>query len=160
MGHFAKSICDCCVCPMKCILMQLMEQQITVDFLRTTFGQINISFTIDRIEDFIVFTDQGNIAICQIVALGFNMEADIKLKPIRKNFVGECACCEDPMTNLLNSMKGQKISIPSSTITEATIADVGEGIVLLKDLLTNIGVGFDLGIASTCALDIVAPPIQ
>ncbi|NBI31210.1 hypothetical protein [Chengkuizengella marina] len=159
MGHFDRSICNCCVCPMQCVLKQLMEQQITIDFLRTTFGQITIPFTINRIEDFIVFTDQGNIAICQIVALGSIMDAEIKLKPIRKDFTGECVCCEDPMTNLLNSMKKEKISIPSSTITEATIEEVGEGIVLLRDLMTNTGAEFVIGIASTCQLDIVAPPI-
>ncbi|NDI35451.1 hypothetical protein [Chengkuizengella sediminis] len=60
MGNFDKSICDCCVCPMQCVLEQLEGQQISrVD---TPVGSQN-NVLLNSVEDFIAFTDEGNYAM-------------------------------------------------------------------------------------------------
>ncbi|MDP5273249.1 hypothetical protein [Chengkuizengella axinellae] len=61
---------------------------------------------------------------------------NIKLKQVR-NSTGLCACCEDPMTNLLNLFKQKQVTVvipPVSTIN-AIIFDVGEGIVNFENTL-------------------------
>ncbi|NDI36349.1 hypothetical protein [Chengkuizengella sediminis] len=168
MGVFDKPKCDCCVCPMQCALEQLVESQTQINVIVTTRGAITIflgTFTLTEVKDFIATTSlEIDIAICQIITVGFQtLPTDFKLKPVRKDVVGECACCEDPMTNLLKSKIGQQISIPSgggpSGIISAGVKDVGEGIVLLENI--NMGGGMPItpfGITSTCLLDAIGPP--
>ncbi|NDI35452.1 hypothetical protein [Chengkuizengella sediminis] len=71
---------------------------------------------------------------CNISALvltsGIPME--LNLKPKRKN-VGECACCEDPITALFKV--GQMVDIeynsPLGTTGFGLVDNVGEGIVIM-----------------------------
>ncbi|NDI33592.1 hypothetical protein [Chengkuizengella sediminis] len=86
MGVFDKSFCDCCVCPMQCVL----EQLVGVEFL---FASIltptsNQGVTINDVNDFIVFTSQGDYPICNVVAVQVvsfpGPEPSIKLKSIKK----------------------------------------------------------------------------
>ncbi|NBI31233.1 hypothetical protein [Chengkuizengella marina] len=164
MGHFDKTTCDCCVCPMQCALEQLVEPQTQINVIVTTLGTISIflgTFTLTEVKDFIAKTNvEIDITICQIITVGFQtLPTDFKLKPVRKDIVGECVCCEDPMTNLLVGKIGTNISIPSGGIISAGVKDVGEGIVLLDNI--NMGVGIPItpfGITSTCLLDAIGPP--
>ncbi|NDI35768.1 hypothetical protein [Chengkuizengella sediminis] len=170
MGHFDRSVCNCCVCPMQCALEQLENAGTEINAIITTLGAIlpsggAMSFTLTEVKDFIATTSEGiEIAICQIITVGFlTLPADFKLKPIRKDVVGECVCCEDPTTNLLASKIGQQISIPSgggpSGILSACIAAVGEGIVLLKDIDMGGLPPTPFSITSTCLLDAIGPPM-
>ncbi|MFS1513393.1 hypothetical protein VQL36_13245 [Chengkuizengella sp. SCS-71B] len=168
MGVFDKSICDCCVCPMQCALEQLIEPQTQINVIVTTLGAITIllgTFTLTEVKGFIATTSvEIDVAICKIITVGFQtLPTDFKLKPVRKDIVGECVCCEDPMTNLLVGKIGTNISIPSgggpSGIISAGVKDVGEGIVLLENI--NMGGGIPItpfGITSTCLLDAIGPP--
>ncbi|NDI33601.1 hypothetical protein [Chengkuizengella sediminis] len=170
MGHFDRSICNCCVCPMQCALKQLADAQTEITVIVTTLGAIlptapAVSFTLTEVKDFIVTTSEGiDIAICQIITVGFlTLPTDFKLKPIRKDVVGECVCCEDPMTNLLVDKIGTNISIPSgggpSGILSAGVKAVGEGIVLLENIDMGTGSVTPFSITSTCLLDAIGPPI-
>ncbi|NDI34649.1 hypothetical protein [Chengkuizengella sediminis] len=130
MGHFDKSICDCCVCPMQCVLEQLAGQ--TIDFVTTvSSGTTNLI----SVDNFIAFTSIGNIPICQFTGVAFNpalIPGGLKLKLISKN-KGECACCEDPITNLLISLKGQFVEIEFiKGSVGAIVNDIGEGIIILR----------------------------
>ncbi|MDP5273237.1 hypothetical protein [Chengkuizengella axinellae] len=63
------------------------------------------------------------------------------MKDIQKN-KGECACCEDPLANLLKSKVGQFVTIEyiqSTPQTGGTITGVGEGILLLDEAPTIWG---------------------
>lgn len=155
MGHFDKSICDCCVCPMRCVLDQLRGQ--VIDIATGGPGAI-VTVTLNDVKDFIAFTSEGNFPICQISAVRFDpVPGGIRLKSIKKS-VGECACCEDPMTNLLNSMKEKIVFIEIigvGVIGFVRIVDVGEGIVILFS--EGIGVFF---ILSTCEVTRVIPTNQ
>ncbi|NBI28336.1 hypothetical protein [Chengkuizengella marina] len=128
MGAFDKSICDCCVCPMQCVLEQLKSNIITI---ATTTDIINDVMLID-VKDFIAFTSDGNFPICNISGVDFSdVNIDIKLKPIQKS-TGRCSCCEDPITNLAKSLIVQEVDIeflPETETGSGTIINVGEGIV-------------------------------
>ncbi|NDI34681.1 hypothetical protein [Chengkuizengella sediminis] len=128
MGHFDKSLCDCCVCPMECVLKQLIGKNINV---AVVFGNqvIEVPVKVERVENFILFTDNGDFAIHSILTLSMDFDPQIQLKRIEKN-IGECACIEDPMTSLLNSKINQNVNIVG---LDAIILKVGEGIVLAKD---------------------------
>ncbi|MFS1513966.1 hypothetical protein VQL36_16195 [Chengkuizengella sp. SCS-71B] len=160
MGVFDESICDCCVCPMQCVL----EQLIGVEGLEIDTPDISIPTTITSVSDFIVTTTDGDIPICQITHVDIEDITNTiitnvlsALKPI-KNSKGKCACCEDPMTNLLKFEIGnififEFISFSGPFGDE--ILGVGEGIVVGLSL----GGGF-LDIYSTCALTRVIPLTQ
>ncbi|MFS1512553.1 hypothetical protein VQL36_08970 [Chengkuizengella sp. SCS-71B] len=147
MGVFDKSRCDCCVCPMQCVLEQVVGE--TLSSLGT-FTNILTNVTIDEVTDFIAFTSEGRIPICQITFIRLVPTIQLKLKPIRKNN-GECACCEDPTTNLLNTLKGKSIAVTPLTPLGFTLTgpvfDVGEGIVNLNNLFY----------ISTCSIIRISP---
>ncbi|MFS1511365.1 hypothetical protein VQL36_02860 [Chengkuizengella sp. SCS-71B] len=155
MGHFNETICDCCVCPMQCALEQLVGQDI--DAIIVPIENNFSSATLIEVKDFIAFTSVGEIPICQIAALNIGTSfTDIKLKPIKKS-TGDCKCCEDPMTNLLNSMKGQFAqfeSIGFSLSPPGRVLDVGEGIT------TVCFMGGFFSLASNCFLTRVIPSNQ
>ncbi|MDP5273248.1 hypothetical protein [Chengkuizengella axinellae] len=134
MGVFNKSKCDCSVCPMQCVLKQLIGE--TLSSLGT-FTNILINVTIDDVTDFIVITSEGRIPICQITFMRLEPTKQLKLKPIRKS-KGECACCEDSTTNLLNTFKGKNIAVttlpPVGFTLTGPVFDVGKGIVNLNNL--------------------------
>ncbi|MDP5276313.1 hypothetical protein [Chengkuizengella axinellae] len=169
MGVFNKSICDCCACPMQSVLEQLVEPQTQINVIVTTLGSISIllgTFTLTKIKDFIATTSvEIDIAICKIITVGFQtLPTNFKLKPVRKDIGGECACCEDPMTNLLVGKIGTNISIPSgggpNGIISAGVKDVGEGIVLLENIDMGDGIPITpFAITSTCLLDAIGPPM-
>ncbi|MFS1511920.1 hypothetical protein VQL36_05720 [Chengkuizengella sp. SCS-71B] len=131
MGHFDETTCNCCVCPMQCILEQLVgEENITIFLLSAVTNQ----GTIIAVDNFIAFFDDGSIVnkipihkICVVQIVG---DFDFKLKPIRKN-IGECSCVEDPATNIAQSMIGEETPLlAGSFFRDVTIKDVGEGIVI------------------------------
>ncbi|MDP5274466.1 hypothetical protein [Chengkuizengella axinellae] len=64
MGVFDESKCDCCVCPMQCVIEQLVGLGDVIGIATPTFVISNV--TINKVKDFIVFTDIGDIPICQI----------------------------------------------------------------------------------------------
>ncbi|MDP5273238.1 hypothetical protein [Chengkuizengella axinellae] len=59
MGVFDESICDCCVCPMQCVLDKLIGEQV---FVRSLLGP-PLSTTINDVRDFLLFTTNGVIPI-------------------------------------------------------------------------------------------------
>ncbi|NBI28335.1 hypothetical protein [Chengkuizengella marina] len=152
MGAFDKSICDCCVCPMQCVLEQLVGVG-DVNIITPTANNLVI---INQVKDLIAFTSNGNIPICHITATQFSQKLvpdGIKLKPIKKS-KGECDCCEEPITNLANSMIGEMVEIefispfPFPFVDE--IINVGEGIV--------VGRFFnETDIFSSCAITRIIP---
>ncbi|NBI28337.1 hypothetical protein [Chengkuizengella marina] len=155
MGALDRTICDCCVCPMQCVLEQLIDKTVSFFLLGTTgAGQFNDA-TIERVEGFKVFTNKGIVAFHTIsfVILNFEPNPPIKVKPT-KNDIGECACIEDSTTNLLNSMKKKQVVISDSI--SGTIDNVGEGIILLKDV-SFLGSCFPLFVISKCFIDTISP---
>ncbi|MDP5272663.1 hypothetical protein [Chengkuizengella axinellae] len=157
MGAFDESICDCSVCPMQCILKALEgEQGVSIVTNQSRFDNL----TINEVKDFIVNTSVGSIAIKHISGLFYDsslIPVEIPLKPIKQNTKGECACCETPMTEIMNRMKGQFVFIdgmggePGGT---TQITDVGEGIFTFRsvEFPTIIGAG------STLVVTSVGPP--
>ncbi|MFS1511916.1 hypothetical protein VQL36_05695 [Chengkuizengella sp. SCS-71B] len=94
MGTFDKSICDCCVCPIQCILEQLVGID-DVGIVTPTFFDDGV--IIEQVKDFIAFTNVGDFPICQIFLVStFDPNIPVNIKPIRKS-KGECACCEEPL---------------------------------------------------------------
>ncbi|NDI33542.1 hypothetical protein [Chengkuizengella sediminis] len=155
MGVFDKSVCDCCVCPMQCVLEQLTGVDVAID------TPISRDFTIiTSVENFIVSTsDAGDIPICQITHVDILDPTNTiitnvlsALKPI-KNSKGKCACCEDPMTNLLRFEIGSLFAIEFiGGIFGTEILGVGEGIVV-----GPCSGGGSLDIYSTCSITRVIP---
>ncbi|NDI33610.1 hypothetical protein [Chengkuizengella sediminis] len=149
MGVFDESKCDCCICPMQCVLEQLIDE--TLSIVTLSDGNL-VEVTINEVKDFLLFTSKGTFPICQITVLFIEENASKlpKLKPIRKS-TGECACCEDPITNLLNNtFKGQVVDIkvrPNNNIINAPVFEVGEGIVNINNRIY----------ISTCAITTVTP---
>ncbi|MDP5272653.1 hypothetical protein [Chengkuizengella axinellae] len=131
MSFFSNSICDCCVCPIQSILEQLAPGFIGLTTLTSTEGSLELF----SVNNFLAVTGEGTIPVCNIseVGLGFR---NVILKPIKKN-KGECACCEDPTTNLFDTMRGQIVTVdflgPSgdNSLT-GSVFDVGEGVVILE----------------------------
>ncbi|NDI34693.1 hypothetical protein [Chengkuizengella sediminis] len=135
MGAFDKSICDCCVCPMQCIL----EDLIGVENLNIETPVSNIPTIITGVKDFIVSTNNGEFPICQITHVCIEDPSNTittriisALKP-KKNSRGKCACCEDPMTNLLKFKIGNtfRIELIAAQVSFTDqILGVGEGVVV------------------------------
>ncbi|MDP5274463.1 hypothetical protein [Chengkuizengella axinellae] len=155
MGVFDESKCDCCVCPMQCVLEQMVNIG-EVGIASTTF---NDSFTINQVKDFIAFTDQGEIPISQITAAAtLDPTIPVSLKPIKKS-KGECACCEDPITNVAKLLIGQFIDIEFIFPGDAAvieIIDVGEGIIVGTPPQSSIETDF----ISSCAITRINPLSQ
>ncbi|MFS1511328.1 hypothetical protein VQL36_02645 [Chengkuizengella sp. SCS-71B] len=156
MGHFNESICDCCVCPMQCVLEQLVGID-NLAIVTPTFEDDGV--IINQVKDFIAFTNRGNFPICQINAVAtFDPNIPVNIKPIRKN-KGECACCEDPITNLAKSMIGEIVEIEFISVGNFPIDEiinVGEGIVVGK----NITVPNETDFLSSCAITRITPLTQ
>ncbi|MDP5272667.1 hypothetical protein [Chengkuizengella axinellae] len=162
MGVFDESICDCCVCPMQCVMKQLVG----VGLIGIDTPISRVTTIITSVEDFIVSTsDEGDIPICQIthVDIGDPTNTNITqvlsaLKSIKNN-KGECACCEDPMTNLLSSEIGNTFDVEFiSTFTSPLpneIIGVGEGILI--GLEGAAGASLFLNTFSTCSITRVIP---
>ncbi|MDP5275656.1 hypothetical protein [Chengkuizengella axinellae] len=135
MGQFDKTICDCCVCPMQCVLEQLIGQ--FVGIITTREGN---ELTINNVDDFTVFATDGanqnySIPICNVSAVfSIPISLQIELKPSRTNVKGECSCCEDPTNRLLNTLsRSQELEFTFlNGSTSGFIRDIGEGIVLVE----------------------------
>ncbi|MDP5275096.1 hypothetical protein [Chengkuizengella axinellae] len=65
MGVFDESICDCCVCPMQCVLEQMVNIG-EVGILTQTFAEEEV--IINQVKDFIAFTnsDLSNYFSCNL----------------------------------------------------------------------------------------------
>ncbi|NDI33420.1 hypothetical protein [Chengkuizengella sediminis] len=152
MSIFNKTKCDCCVCPMQFVLKQLVGQTNVRIF--TPSG--SFSTNIIDVNEFILFTTDGDVPICNISAVRLEGFQEITLEPPIKNSVGVCSCCEDPMTNILKSHIGGtafiEIISPTGNIA-ADIIDVGEGIVFVNDPSTTIF----FFVISTCAITRIIP---
>ncbi|MDP5276339.1 hypothetical protein [Chengkuizengella axinellae] len=151
MSLFDESICDCCVCPMQCVMEQLVGEEIGI----VTASGSNIFVILNEVKNFIAFTDQGNFPICNITTLQTDGATSLNLKPIRKS-KGECACCEDPMTNLAKSMIREIVNIEIignvGLSADAIIVDVGEGIILIGN-----PAGSELAPVSSCFTTRIIP---
>ncbi|NBI28346.1 hypothetical protein [Chengkuizengella marina] len=130
MSIFDDTKCDCCVCSMQCVLEQLVGEEVII--LIPTSNPVNL--VINDVNDFIVFTSQGNYPICNIVAVFIPMpRGNLKLKPIKKN-VGVCSCCKAPMTNVLKLLKGRDVFVETLGFVPnvlGTVTDIGEGITVV-----------------------------
>ncbi|NDI33603.1 hypothetical protein [Chengkuizengella sediminis] len=134
MGHFDRTICDCCVCPMQCVLEQLVGETIRV---ATLVGVIDNVMLLD-VKSFIASTSEGELPICNISGVEFiGVDIALALKPIQKS-TGKCSCCEGPITNLANSLIGQIVDIEFiNFIGSGRIRDVGEGIICFQDFVIS-----------------------
>ncbi|MDP5276363.1 hypothetical protein [Chengkuizengella axinellae] len=158
MGVFDESKCDCCVCPMQCVLKELVGLNAgDVGIITPTF--VNDNLIINNAKYFTAFTTFGSIPISQVtLAATFDPTIPVEInKPIKKS-KGECACCEDPITNLAKSQIGEIVEIEfvgpelfSSTRVE--IIDVQEGIVIGR----NFGNPNETDFLSSCAITRITP---
>ncbi|NBI28167.1 hypothetical protein [Chengkuizengella marina] len=154
MGVFDNSICDCCVCPMQCVLEQLVGEDVQIITLIRASLQPEPLFDV---KDFIAFSEVGDFPVCNIsgVAYPATLTNKLKLKSTQKN-TGKCVCCENPITRRLNEMMRQEVEIEFlfqlQPIVAGTIFKVGEGIVLLD----QGGSELDLAI-STCSITRIIP---
>ncbi|NDI33602.1 hypothetical protein [Chengkuizengella sediminis] len=135
MGVFYESKCNCCVCPMQCVLEQLIGVD-NVGIVTPTFFEDGVN--INQVKDFIAFTNKGDFPICQISLVAiFDPNIPVNIKPIRKS-KGECACCEDPITNLAKSLIGKFVEIEfinnEGDTFDDGIINVGEGIVVGRNI--------------------------
>ncbi|NBI28338.1 hypothetical protein [Chengkuizengella marina] len=131
MGVFDESKCNCCVCPMQCILEQLKGE--TVDISTTTIEFLT-NVIINEVKEFVLFSSEGIIPISQITSVSILPPIQVKLKPIRIS-KGECSCCEDPITMLLSTLIGKVVDIriqPNITVF-GTVFEVGQGIVNVEN---------------------------
>ncbi|MFS1514522.1 hypothetical protein VQL36_19140 [Chengkuizengella sp. SCS-71B] len=151
MGQFNESICDCCVCPMQCVLKQLIGEEVTIF---TSFNEK--PGTLTEVDDFIAVLDLGTrnaqIPVSSICAVLIGSKLfDFKLKPIKKSLAGECLCNEDPITNLAKSKIGDFTTIQAGQFCrEGTIRNVGEGIVTF---LAPTNGSTDTVAISSCKID-------
>ncbi|MDP5275766.1 hypothetical protein [Chengkuizengella axinellae] len=139
MGHFDETICDCCVCPMQCVLDQLRNTENPVVIFTTTLG--NFDLTITEVNDFIVSgTGAGggtvrNFPICNVSGVSnIPLSRQVKLKPNRTSVKGECSCCEDPTNQLLRTLSREQLFNLRFLVGTAIgfISDIGEGIVMIQ----------------------------
>ncbi|NDI33179.1 hypothetical protein [Chengkuizengella sediminis] len=154
MSFFDESICDCCTCPMQCILEQLVGVDNVTILTQTFFGEV----IINRVEDFVVFTNQGIFPVCQITGVAFSdPTVKVNLKLLSNNNKGVCACCENPITNLAMLLIGKIVDVEligfSLGFIEIEIIDVGKGIVVGRNPL----VPNDINIFSSCAIIRIIP---
>ncbi|MFS1512552.1 hypothetical protein VQL36_08965 [Chengkuizengella sp. SCS-71B] len=157
MGQFDRTICDCCVCPMQCVIKQLVGQ---TDVLISTPVSQEANVTINSVENFIADTDAGIYSICNVTAVSSaTLGTSTTLKPVRQDKKGACSCCENPATNELNKLVNQNVAIEFITQVpgnvfqiplEGTILKVGEGIVILNPACGQ-NVGNPIAI-STCQI--------
>ncbi|MDP5275058.1 hypothetical protein [Chengkuizengella axinellae] len=159
MGVFDRTICDCCVCPMQCVMQQLVVNQPDVT-ISTPVSQVVA--TINSVENFIADTSVGFFAVCNVTSVSSDvLGGSTTLKPLKKDVKGECKCCEDPATNELVSL-GMGALVEIEFVTQVpgdefdipligNIANIGEGIVILENVTD--GNGFTLNTAiSTCQI--------
>ncbi|NDI35813.1 hypothetical protein [Chengkuizengella sediminis] len=138
MGPFDESICDCCVCPMQCVLKQLAGRtDVTIFYIFE-----GLTGTLTDVDNFIAALDISGsdiieFPISNICAVQIDGTFDFKLKPIQKSG-GECSCTEESTTNLAKSKIGASIAIIAGPFCEeGSIIDVGEGIVFIFDPAGN-----------------------
>ncbi|MFS1512467.1 hypothetical protein VQL36_08535 [Chengkuizengella sp. SCS-71B] len=157
MGHFDETICDCCVCPMQCILEQLIGMNVTI-----LLEEDELEGTIIDVKNFVVSFDIENsgiiifIMVRDVCAVGLDEAFDFKVKDIRKS-KGVCSCIEEPATNLAKSMIGKMIVLVycNELESDGTVTQVGEGIVILSD---DTFKNFETIAISSCRINIIAPP--
>ncbi|MFS1513408.1 hypothetical protein VQL36_13330 [Chengkuizengella sp. SCS-71B] len=160
MGIFDESICDCCVCPMQCVLKQLVGANVVM-----LSKQSAVSGVIEEVKDFIVFiSSDGNgqldqLPICNVTAVICTSidRLSPKLKPISNSnkHKGECNCCERPITSLASSLTGETVDVefigePLDLDMSITIVNVGKGILSGKVSDSPI-------LISTCAITRIIP---
>ncbi|MDP5275655.1 hypothetical protein [Chengkuizengella axinellae] len=163
MGVFDESKCECCVCPMQRVLKKIMEQtDQTVSIITTTNRSDDV--TITDIKDFILFGTQsfeGGVIIdvyfpiCNVSAVEFSPSLQLQLTPSKDNLKGECTCCEDPANKLLNRLSRSEmfsISYLDGLLNQATIVEVGEGIVIIFDAFSG-----NLQAISICQINEIGP---
>ncbi|MFS1512548.1 hypothetical protein VQL36_08945 [Chengkuizengella sp. SCS-71B] len=163
MGHFDETICDCCICPMQCVMKQLVDRGPII--ISTPVSQeLNL---ITSVENFIAETLDGEIpaffAVCNVTAVGSSaIDSNTDLKPVRKDVKGECNCCEDPATNQLVSLGiGTEVEVEFITQTNGdefqipltgNILSIGEGIVILDNVIDSEGDPIPNLAISTCKI--------
>ncbi|MDP5274064.1 hypothetical protein [Chengkuizengella axinellae] len=151
MVFFDKTKCDCCVCPMQFVLEQLVSQEVGIETQTSS-----AAFQLNEVKNFIAFTNQGTLSICNISAVILPVNFPLNIKPIKKS-KGECVCCEDPITNLAKSLIGKRVLInylqPIGPL-QGLIIDVGEGIVLIE--FEGIS-GLEIAAISACIITEMNP---
>ncbi|WP_160645129.1 hypothetical protein [Chengkuizengella marina] len=157
MGAYDRSICDCCVCPMKCILEQLIGEESV--FIVT--DKTALTGTLLEVKDFIAFLEMAPDSINrypmnQIFAVFIEGQFDFKIKPIRKD-IGECSCTEEPTTRLANNLVNETVDIiAGAAAVTGKITKVGEGIVIFS--FEEGGDPFT-GAFSSCKIELIGDDI-
>ncbi|MDP5276362.1 hypothetical protein [Chengkuizengella axinellae] len=130
MGAFDRTICECCACPLQCVLENFVGEIATIQVTPIFGGNIRIQEVKNFILSGINLDDDNKpifISLCDINVVTIETTTLPDVKPIQTDKKGECACCENPMTNIANSLIGNLISI---TGVSSTIRKVGKGVIL------------------------------
>ncbi|NBI31218.1 hypothetical protein [Chengkuizengella marina] len=158
MGHFNENFCDCCVCPMQCVLEQLVDKDINL--LISSFPEADLDGTLISVNKFISTIQDSNgdifrLTVSDICAAGIEEEFNFKLNPIRKS-KGECSCIEDPITKLAQSMIGESTSVVlCNSLLTGKIINVGDGIVVMS--VVDMGT-LNTFVFSSCKIGGFGPP--
>ncbi|NBI28328.1 hypothetical protein [Chengkuizengella marina] len=165
MGVIDRTICDCCVCPMQCVMKQLItNQDPEAPIIFTPVSQTRVF--INSVDNFIADTNMGFFPVCNVTAVStILLSSSTLLKPVRNDVKGECKCCEDPATKQLTSLGiGAEVTIefisgPGFFAIPLTgnILKVGEGIVILKNVVDSAGAQVNNIAISTCQITNINP---
>ncbi|MDP5273246.1 hypothetical protein [Chengkuizengella axinellae] len=143
---------------MQCILQQLVNlDEGDIGVVTQTFGIDDL--IINQVKDFMASTNIGNIPVCQITLVStFDPTIIVDINKRIKKSKGECACCEDPITNVAKSMIGNLVDIDFISPTDFgtftdEIIDVGEGIIVGR----NLGDPNEIDFFSSCSITRIAP---
>ncbi|WP_214484632.1 hypothetical protein [Bacillus sp. SM2101] len=125
------TLCDCCIIPLQNVCVQIMQQELDVNVVTQSGGATGI---ITSVKNFIIDVDDGagNIEIvplCLVSAIEGFMEEDFDNLSISVSVgsSGICACCEDPITIRLKSIKtAESINLLGTTLNTVTINMIGE----------------------------------
>lgn len=163
-GPSIDTSCDCCTTPMQNVLSQI-PIGIVVTLGTTDSTSANLSnVTLLSVLDYMVTVRQGSnevvVPICKVTGVSVKMEdaaiiRNVDLQPQKVN-TGECACCEDPVGRYLSTISKADIDVtgpPFNNIQNATILEVGEGIVKVE------ASGLAVAALSTCQITLITNPV-
>ena len=157
-GPSADTDCDCCTETMKDLIrLLIMDEENAVDILTQNDNISNVNLDM-IVKDYIVRYDETKyVPICQIVAIQVRTTLpNLDSLPEPEDSTGSCACCEDPVTSFFLDFEGSTTRFTVSTvssqlqsITNATVEDVFEGLILFE----RPGVGTPPTFISSCFID-------
>ncbi|WP_066051338.1 hypothetical protein, partial [Robertmurraya korlensis] len=153
-GQPGDSICDCCVEPMRELLLELVgEENITISTTQQSAGGALVNADIEAVVgDFVILNDGDDaVPICKIVGLSGDALAEVSLPVNPEGDAGFCDCCEEATRDILNAIfisEGEADFLTEGSLNfvntqNATILDLETGLV-------KIETANDVVVLSTC----------